>query len=224
MLTVGDVERFNETDYTVDEAAIFEIDGTTKAVTATTAATNGAEIAYEIDKLNTNKLDTSKVKTTTSTTPGDVYDVTYINSNMGGSYTAGTNIEITNENVINNTIPYTEQGNKVLLGTGTSGSGSVTAVGVNASSTGRYSVAYGTNAQATQTGTIAIGYQARASLEGSMAFGRGASAEKQNQVVFGGNTPVTEIAIGSPYNYKPLATQEYVNNIVGNIETLLSQI
>lgn len=183
-----------------------------------------SEATTYLSGLINNKLDTSKVKTTTSTTPGDVYDVTYINSNMGSSYTAGTNIEITNENVINNTIPFTEEGYKVLLGTGTSGSGSVTAVGVNATSTGRYSVAYGTNTQATELGTIAMGYQARANFEGSMAFGRGASATKQYQVVFGGSTPVTEIAIGSNNNYKPLATQEYVNNIVGNIETLLSQI
>ena len=37
-------------------------------------------------------------------------------SSGGATYTAGTNIEITEDNVINNTIPYSEENNKMIFG------------------------------------------------------------------------------------------------------------
>lgn len=51
----------------------------------TTAPTNNKEFTNKkyVDDSLSGKLDSSKVKTTTSTTSGDVYDVTYINSTLG---------------------------------------------------------------------------------------------------------------------------------------------
>ena len=52
-ITVGTTDDYNGATYAHDIIAVFNIDGTTKAVTQTVGATNGADIAQAIDTLNT---------------------------------------------------------------------------------------------------------------------------------------------------------------------------
>ena len=79
-------------------------------------------------------------------------DVTISSTSSGGaSYTAGTNIEITEDNVINNTIPY----NTGQFGTGTNS----LSIGADASAPGNECVAIGVgaNINSAYSGSVAIG-------------------------------------------------------------------
>ena len=99
-------------------------------------------------------------------------------SSGGATYTAGTNIEITEDNVINNTIPYNVTGlstaSSVALGDGTyalseesvaigkearitSGSKAAVAIG-RYTKAGNYSVSIGTRSDLALAGAVAIGY------------------------------------------------------------------
>lgn len=100
-------------------------------------------------------------------------NVTISSTAEGETYTAGTNIEITEDNVINNTIPYNPEG------------------------TGSLSVVVGDKSYSLSGETIAIGAEARIKTGsgGAIAIGRYADAGK-------GSTVVGTRSTLSPYNDK----------------------
>lgn len=88
-------------------------------------------------------------------------NVTISSTAEGETYTAGTNIEITEDNVINNTIPYNPEG------------------------TGRLSVVFGDKSYSLSGETVAIGAEARIKTgsPGAIAIGRYAEAGEGSTVV-----------------------------------------
>ena len=141
-------------------------------------------------------------------------------SSGGSSYTAGTNIEITNENVINNTIPYSKGGTEQypgrLVGSlksdGNIGNNSV-GFGNEIDTKGINSIVLGNHAQGQLENCIAIGSYANAignqcmaigessrSNNAGMAIGKQASA-MQKSIAFGWMATTTkagQVMFGGP--------------------------
>lgn len=153
----------------------------------------------------------------------------------GSSYTAGTNIEITNENVINNIIPYTSLEGSTQTGLGKSttlnsnynvalGNSAIVYEGGSAVGYSSYAQKNGTSlgcfAIASETGT-AIGRSANNNLKkGSIAIGVDAQNTKQNQAMIGGTgARINELAIYTSSGAKIMATQEYVDTAIANAIT-----
>lgn len=151
-----------------------------------------------------------------------------VQGSFGTTYTAGTNIEITNENVINNTIPYTSlEGTRqtglgksirlysdynVAIGYEATAYENSTVLGYNATGK-KHGVALGRYATTSQLG-VAIGSSAsNNSKNGSIAIGADAQNTKENQAMIGGtSTRINELAIYTSSGAKIMATQEYVDN------------
>ena len=172
---------------------------------------------------------------------GTDYDTTWINSPapdmsnyytksdtdtlLGGkqnTLTAGTNIEITNQNVINNTIKYSADeiiNNNMKIGTSNTPNSYCTLVGANANNGGLYSTAIGGNTYS-NTSDISIGYDARAMWNGGIAIGRSARNTKTGQAMFGSSTtPINEATIYTSSGAKVLATESYVDNSISSAIT-----
>lgn len=122
----------------------------------------------------------------------------------GGSYTAGTNIEITNTDVINNTIPYSEGGTEQypgrLVGSlksgGNIGNNSV-GFGNEIDTKGANSIVLGNQAQGQRENCIAIGNYANAIGNQCMAIGEGSEANNAGMAIGkGAKTFLKSIAIG----------------------------
>lgn len=107
----------------------------------------------------------------------------------GASYTAGTNIEITSENVINNTIPYegTSENGFVLGQKKANTTISTTAVGVgkNINASGLQTVVIGNNATGSNQMSVAIGDNATIDSVNGVAIGRGAEIHGNNSIAIG---------------------------------------
>ena len=131
----------------------------------------------------------------------------------GSSYTAGTNIEITSENVINNKIPYLTNNDEsfpgriigtlmanTTMGNNAIGMGNeINVAGASAIAIGRKAegkleaaIAIGSFAKANGNQTMAIGTSAKAYNAG-MAIGREATAE-QKSIAFGWGATTTKAA------------------------------
>ena len=142
-------------------------------------------------------------------------------SGGGATYTAGTNIEITEDNVINNTIPY--------ISLGDAGATQSTAIGYNATVNATNSLAIGSNSstgisslsgnktalgvqsKATNTGCVAIGTQANATGLRATAIGESCYATSKYSVVIGSYTRsdfASSIAIG--YGSKTTQTNQFI--------------
>lgn len=125
-------------------------------------------------------------------------------SSGGSSYTAGTNIEITSGNVINNTIPYeSTSGNGFVVGqkkANTTINTTAVGIGKNITASGLQSVAIGHEAQATDQMTVAIGQYSKATGSYSIVIGRGAeiySASNSITIGAGAIGATNGITIGS---------------------------
>lgn len=135
----------------------------------------------------------------------------------GSSYTAGTNIEITNENVINNTIPYQYGGN-------TNQNMAINPGGTLSSYPNTLALGY--RATVNATSGIALGRTAMV-LQGhfgSIAIGSGARTTKQKQCVIGGLPDsgydgINELAIATTNGLKVIATEDYVDNAISSAIT-----
>lgn len=155
----------------------------------------------------------------------------------GATYTAGTNIEITNENVINNTIPFEKNGNYYIFGTNKSGYaigglgvgkdvsapswGSVS-VGNNVISKGQYLVLVGNQAKSSYTSNFSVGIGGRTSInsDNSIALGYFASVYEENLCQIGSSDAnINKVKIYTSNGNKELATQEYVDTAIANAIT-----
>ena len=137
-----------------------------------------------------------------------------INATGGGSgatYTAGTNIEITEAGVINNTIPYSKNSDNngfalgpnsssnaslaIVIGRSASASGS-TAIGIGqeVSANGYESIAIGRSASTLNgnDGAIALGTYTMAKAEATLAIGYSAVAEGYGSIAIGTNATCEE--------------------------------
>ena len=135
-------------------------------------------------------------------------------------YTAGTNIEITEEGIINNKIPFIEDDRHIILGSSASTSkmGSV-AIGFGANVSGLRSVAIGENAQSNGQNSEAYGCYAKSNYNGSIAIGYGAASDEKNQCKFGSDiAPINKITIHTSNGKKNLATEEYVDTVINDID------
>lgn len=165
----------------------------------------------------------------------------------GANYTAGKNIEITEENVINNTIPYDEQKfYSISIGKNSTTANSYSlAIGANSGTSGRYSVALGSLAAVANTGNtgsvsigassgvyssngIAIGYNAQINdinnVE-SIVIGSNATVDKPNQFVLGSATaPINEMKVVTSDGDKYIATTDLIDALVARIETLEEKV
>lgn len=188
------------------------------------------------------------------------------------TYTAGTNIEITEDNVINNTIPYnSEAQSSVILGDINVGEGLEVSNSVYIGSNGTQSandfyrnIIIGNNFNGISGNAIAIGHNCSGSTN-SIALGNNARATSENQCVIGGfgsyinnvsaytssgmkklafvdqipeETPIattelvgkvkpdgTSITIDEDGTLHSVGvTQEYVNNIVSQLQTKITEL
>lgn len=137
----------------------------------------------------------------------------------GASYTAGTNIEITNQNVINNTIPYKESSNgRILIGSNTTDASALAdclAIGKNTKlNTGsRGSIIIGNFAESNEfVGNVLATF--------GIAIGLGAKNTKSKQAIFGGRYgEIDEMAIYTTNGIKVMATEEFVQNYLTTLST-----
>lgn len=125
----------------------------------------------------------------------------------GGSYTAGTNIEITNENIINNTIPYEgTSGNGFVLGqkkANTTINTSAIGVGKNITASGLQTVVIGNNATGSNQMSVTIGEYATVDSSSGIAIGRGAETHGGSSIVIGAGAVTyqnSSIALGKNAN------------------------
>lgn len=188
------------------------------------------------------------------------------------TYTAGTNIEITEDNVINNTIPYnSEAQSSVILGDINVGEGLEVSNSVYIGSNGTQNandfyrnIIIGNNFNGISGNAIAIGHNCSSSTN-SIALGNNARATSENQCVIGGfgsyinnvsaytssgmkklafvdqipeETPIattalvgkvkpdgTSITIDEDGTLHSVGvTQEYVNNIVSQLQTKITEL
>lgn len=161
-------------------------------------------------------------------------NVTISSTAEGATYTAGTNIEITEDNVINNTIPYNLNykstpsasvyigetmypGNKsnrtvgIGMDTNISSENSVVLGCRAAAYNGFGSVCIGYMASATVGENIAIGYRASSDYEGAIALGLEAATTKDNQFVLGSTTyPINEMKVVTSEGDKYIATTDLI--------------
>lgn len=120
-------------------------------------------------------------------------NVTISSTAEGKTYTAGTNIEITEDNVINNTIPYnSEAQGSVILGDINVAEGLEVSNSVYIGSNGTQSandfnknIIIGNNFNGISSNAIAIGHNCSSSTN-SIALGNNARATSENQCVIGG--------------------------------------
>lgn len=174
-------------------------------------------------------------------------------SSGGATYTAGTNIEITEENVINNTIPYNKKGYyfiygdnphyygvpemssqpSVGLGDGITLSNFNVVLGYQASSQQLHNIIVGnkTNIINTgHTGNIIIGNNLRHNESGCIAIGTSSSSNfipntKSNQAMFGTDSyPINEIAFRSEEGIKTVATTDLIEALEARIATLEAKV
>lgn len=172
----------------------------------------------------------------------------------GASYTAGTNISIDSNNAINCDIPFLlGSSNDRSLALGSSSSNMLgrysTVVGVSASANlsqgmvvigssayvdGSYggandAVIVGQGARASSAGQIAIGRFAGVPFSSQIGYaislGYKAAANKVNQMMVGSSDAnINEIAMYTSNGVKVMATEDYVDNLVGNINTVLATL
>ena len=131
---------------------------------------------------------TSDIKTYTAGTNITISDDGVISATGGGSsYTAGSYISISSANVISNTFAGTETGTNSTATHGAKSAGSQsTAVGYGASSGGTSAVGIGNNANAGGAYAIAIGGNSAASyLGGCIAIGYNSKASKSSAMAIG---------------------------------------
>lgn len=135
----------------------------------------------------------------------------------GATYTAGTNIEITEQNVINNTIPfeYGSTNNKSMkLGSNAGFSGSEsTIVGQKAAGLNAGATALGYNTQAASH-AVSLGNGANAGYNYSIALGTTAATTAQNQLMIGSSfANINEAKIYTSNGAKKLATEDMVGKV-----------
>lgn len=180
------------------------------------------------------------------TTDNQLVNKKYVDDNAGGSsYTAGKNVEITQDGVINNTIPYNIEPHTHSISLGSSMSinkssnsqsvfigdyvscnfpvNSNVLVGFQASVFSNQavnSIAIGRSSGVIGADSVAFGFGARGSHNNSMAFGSRSETTKENQVIFGSQyNPINEINIYTSNGSKTLATEDYVNSAIANAIT-----
>ena len=198
---------------------------------------------YEEPEVKSNKVTDINSTNTDEQYPSAkaVYDaIQDIPGGGGETYTAGTNIEITEENVINNTIPYStdsDYGLAIALGVSAdiNNDTSNIAIGRSSEATGVGSTSIGSESKATSTRTIAVGEGAKAlgnssmslgayatsNYANSISIGRGAESTKNNQVMFGDVTyPIDEMAMTTSGGTKTVATTDITDSLDTRVEAL----
>ena len=135
----------------------------------------------------------------------------------GGSYTAGTGIDITND-VISVTAPTlqntaTGTNSLTILGTASSSS-SATNVGGGSSATSTGATAFGRVAHATSPGAVAIGMSAESNSSGSIAIGRNAKANATSAIMIAANSSASALFNNTDANTFKVA------NANGNFELM----
>lgn len=166
-------------------------------------------------------------------------------SGGGTTYTAGTNIEITEDNVINNSIPYIGEGSQsIAIGKNADtdnknyslavGSGSNTqannnvAIGANAAVRNAFnsgSIAIGTSATCFNSG-IAIGHNAQVvTYPNVIVIGGYSRPTKANQMMVGSsNFNINEIAMTTTDGVKTVATTDLIEALETRIATLEAKV
>ena len=135
-------------------------------------------------------------------------------SGGGATYTAGTNIEITEDNVINNTTPiiYDKSAKYVSLGK------------TNKDTNFTNGTTIGVAAKVSNWGT-AIGYAARAMKTSSIAIGISADCDEANECRFGSNISTTnKITMYTSEGVKTVATTDLIEALEARIATLEAKV
>lgn len=153
-------------------------------------------------------------------------------SGGGATYTAGDNIEITEDNVINNMIPYKEYRNgwSVQIGPNTrtneNAAGSL-AIGYGSSTMASLGIAIGIQAQAISSNkSIVIGSNAQAvALTSTIVLGFNTQATKSNQFIMGSTqSPINEMVVVTSEGTKYIATTDLVEALETRIATLEAKV
>ena len=145
-------------------------------------------------------------------------------------YTAGTNMEITEDGVINNTIPYDDVTKTwsifigKSIGTGTPFGVACTNLGYNTSSgSSSDSVVIGSQAQAIAASyCVSIGSRASSiGHQSCITLGHYANATKSNQFTLGSsNSPINEMRVITSTGEKFIATTDLIDALTQRIEAL----
>ncbi len=139
----------------------------------------------------------------------------------GKNYTAGTNIEITEDNVINNTIPYEEnvEGNVINIGQITKSNNNNVNIGLDVENYSNNAVLVGNNTYSAGANTLVIGNNAHAQNQGSIVLGHDAITSNQNQFTIGSSTsPIKEMRFNND-NATRIQVTDFVN-VINNLKTV----
>lgn len=141
-------------------------------------------------------------------------------------YTAGTNMEITEDGVINNTIPYKNNDTGIQLGTltypGYTVDTGTVAIGYPTTFIGNLSSAVSIGGNNTITSaSVAVGVRANVNYANSIGIGYFAKVDKTNQFVLGSTVaPINEMKVVTSEGDKYIATKDLVKDYTAgtNIE------
>ena len=144
-------------------------------------------------------------------------------SSGGATYTAGTNIEITEDNVINNTIPYKEniEGNVINLGQSTNpnNNNNNINIGLNVTNNSNNSVSVGNNTLLTGVNNIVIGNNSYMQHQNSIVIGHNAITSMKNQFTIGSDfMPIKEMRFNDD-NTTRIQVTDFVN-VINNLKTV----
>lgn len=136
-------------------------------------------------------------------------------------YTAGTNMEITEDNVINNTIPYEEnvEGNVINIGKITNSNNNNVNIGLNVENYSNNSVLVGNNNHSAGANTLVIGNNTSVQHQDCIVLGHNASTSMKNQLSLGSSTsPIKEMRFNDDNATRTQVT-DFVN-VINNLKTV----
>lgn len=161
-------------------------------------------IDTEMSDTSTNAVENKVIKAYVDSRPGGSGTTDY--NDLENKLSAGTNIEITASNVINNTIPYNE------------GVDDITSVLIAAYTgiEGTNKVSVGYNSRANEN-SVAIGCNANANQLNAIAIGKNSTVRKPNQCMVGSSTnPINELVLYTDSGYEAV---ELSSNKVTNVSS-----
>lgn len=154
---------------------------------------------------------------------GNNVTISSTGSSGGATYTAGTNIEITEDNVINNIIPYKEniEGNVINLGQSTNPNNNDNNIniGLDVTNNSSNSVSVGNNTILVGTNNILIGNDSFMQHQNSIVIGHNANTSMQNQFTIGSDfMPIKEMRFNND-NTTRIQVTDFVN-VINNLKTV----
>ena len=151
-------------------------------------------------------------------------------SSGGATYTAGTNIEITDDGIINNTIPYYYNSNtsafKITTNNNDNNNTASVIIGDSISGRGFYNVAVGKSMSIFGDYNVALGVGVSTNNhDRCVLLGFSVTADSNNQFVLGSsNSPINEMKVVTSDGDKYIATTDLIETLQNKVTELENRV